>query len=268
MNVPPTTIYLGLDLAWSERNPSGLAAACGTPSGARLIVRPHRLKTTAEIVAIIRAICGDAPAILAIDAPLLVPNETGQRLAEAELAAAFRQYHAGPHPANRQLLRRYGGLRGEEIIAALASDGFCYTPTIESGGGGRLIVEVFPHPATIVLFGLPRILQYKARQGRSLVSRRHELRRYLDLLGSLIHADPPLIGVDRIWEKVDLSDTGATALKAIEDEADAVLCAYIALYGHRWGAARCRSFGTVDGGAIFTPYWYEQKTPAAPINQG
>ncbi|WP_322496245.1 DUF429 domain-containing protein [Chloroflexus sp.] len=258
MNVKPfQTVYIGLDLAWSERNPSGLAVCAGTPAGARLAQPPSRLVTNEAIVQAIRTAIGDAPAILAIDAPLIVPNETGRREAEAELAAAFRRYDAGPHPANRRLLRRYGGVRGEALLAALAVDGFVYVPAIETGMNGRFIIEVFPHPATVVLFRLPHILRYKARPGRELAERRRELSRYLSLLRGLPSGDPPLLGVDRLWSESDLDQLGPSALKAIEDEADALLCAYIALYGQRWGAARCRSFGTAEGGAIFTPYWAE-----------
>ncbi|WP_298814807.1 DUF429 domain-containing protein [Chloroflexus sp.] len=259
MNVTPSrqTLYLGLDLAWSERNPSGFAVCAGTPAGAQVVQPPCRLQTTAEIVQTIRRLIGDAPAILAVDAPLLVPNETGRRSAEAELAAAFRKYDAGPHPANRRLLARYGGARGEKLLDELAADGFVYTPAIEAAASGRFVIEVFPHPATVVLFRLPRILKYKARPGRSPIERRRELARYLNLLASLTTGDPPLIGVDQLWPVQSPDRIESRNLKAIEDEADALLCAYIALYGHRWGATRCRSFGSATGGAIFTPYWRE-----------
>lgn len=258
MNVKPfQTVYIGLDLAWSARNPSGLAVCAGTPAGARLVQPPSRLVTNEAIVQAIRAAIGDAPAIVAIDAPLIVPNETGRRDAEAELAAVFRRYDAGPHPANRRLLRRYGGVRGEALLTELAADGFVYVPAIEAGMDGRFIIEVFPHPAAVVLFRLPHILRYKARPGRDLAERRRELGRYLNLLRGLSSGDPPLLGIDRLWRAIDLDRLGPSALKVIEDEADALLCAYIALYGQRWGAARCRSFGTAEGGAIFTPYWAE-----------
>ncbi|MFN3373034.1 MAG: DUF429 domain-containing protein, partial [Chloroflexus sp.] len=88
MNVKPfQTVYIGLDLAWSERNPSGFVACAGTPAGARLVQPPSRLVTNEAIVQAIRAAIGDAPAIVAIDAPLIVPNESGRREAEADLAA-------------------------------------------------------------------------------------------------------------------------------------------------------------------------------------
>jgi predicted RNase H-like nuclease len=257
MNIDTTlpTVYLGLDLAWSSRNPSGFATCVGTPAGAQLVQPPSRLLTNDAIVQTIRTVIGDAPAILAIDAPLVVPNETGRRTAEAELAAAFRRYDAGPHPANRRLLARYGGVRGEALLAALAVDGFVYTAAIEAGMSGRFIIEVFPHPATVVLFRLPHILRYKARPGRALAERRRELERYLSLLRGLSGGDPPLFGSDELWHGIDLDQLSPRSLKAVEDEADALLCAYIALYGHRWGATRCRSYGTLEGGAIFTPDW-------------
>ncbi len=55
--------------------------------------------------------------IVAIDAPTLVPNETGRRPAEAECQRLFGRYQAGPHPANRS--RYKGDIRGEIIAREL-----------------------------------------------------------------------------------------------------------------------------------------------------
>jgi predicted RNase H-like nuclease len=246
------TVYIGVDLAWSARNPSGAAAAVGEGGGARLLEPPALLTTLESIVAYVARAAGDGPAIVAVDAPLLVPNAEGRRPAEAELAAAFRRYEAGPHPANRRLLARGGAVRGEELVAALAGLGFRHVPAIEAGAEGRLVVEVFPHPAMVALFGLGRTLKYKARPGRSEAVRHAEWRRYQAHLGALTGADPPLTGHEATLA-VDTATLRGRALKAYEDRADAVMCAYIALYAHRWGAARCRCFGDMAGGSIFTP---------------
>jgi predicted RNase H-like nuclease len=247
------TIYIGLDLAWSARNPSGAAALRGGPGGAALVAPPVLLGDDQELVSYVLRQAGAAgDAILAVDAPLLVPNETGRRPAEAALSAAFRAYEAGAHPANRRLLARDGAVRGETLVAALLPHGFRPVVGVAAGQAGRLIVEVFPHPAMVAIFGLERTLKYKAKPGRSAELRLAAWRRYLAELGALARADPQLDGHAELLA-ADIAELRGARLKAYEDRVDALFCAYIALYGHRWGAARCRSFGDQAGGAIFTP---------------
>ncbi|NJN17807.1 MAG: DUF429 domain-containing protein [Oscillochloris sp.] len=113
--------YIGLDLAWSARNRSGIAVLVGGPAGARLVEDPQLLDTDAAILAYIDRHAPIGPAIIAIDAPLVVPNEHGRRQADALLSAAFRRYEAGTHPANRRLLARDGIVRGEALTAAFAA---------------------------------------------------------------------------------------------------------------------------------------------------
>ena len=42
----------------------------------------------------------DGPCLVAIDAPLIVRNATGNRVAEAELNRDFARFDAGAHPSN------------------------------------------------------------------------------------------------------------------------------------------------------------------------
>ncbi|HET9223060.1 MAG TPA: DUF429 domain-containing protein, partial [Roseiflexaceae bacterium] len=64
--------------------------------------------------------------------------------------------------------------------------------------------------------------------------------------------DPPLHGLGD-WLDVDVDQLSGRRLKDYEDQTDAIMCAYVALYAFRWGAARCRAFGTIEDGYIFTP---------------
>lgn len=248
---PPTT-YIGLDLAWSPRNLSGAAALRGGPAGAALVEPPALLGDLESIGAYVARLCGEGPAIVAVDAPLLVPNHEGRRPAEAQLAAAFGPYEAGAHPANRRLLARDGVVRGEALVALLARQGFSAVDRIAAGVVGRLVTEVFPHPAMVALFGLPRTLKYKVKPGRSRETLLAEWRRYQGHLRDLARADPPL-GGDLALLGTDVAALRGAALKGYEDRVDALLCAYIALYAHRWGEARCRTFGDAAGGFILTP---------------
>jgi predicted RNase H-like nuclease len=246
------TVYIGIDLAWSARNLSGAAALAGSPSGARLAGPPALLGDLDEVAAFVARAAGDGPAIVAVDAPLLVPNATGCRPAESALGAAFRAFEAGAHPANRRLLDRGEGVRGELLVERLAALGFRHVSAVGAGEGGRLVTEVYPHAALVAIFGLARTLKYKARPGRSAETRRAEWRRYQALLLSLGAADPPLAGHDELLA-ADVAALRGRALKSYEDRVDALMCAYVALYAHRWGAARCKTFGDMQTGYIFTP---------------
>ncbi len=244
--------FIGLDLAWSPRNRSGAAVLRGDAAGGEL-VDLALVGDDAEIVAYVERHAGAGPAVVAVDAPLCVPNETGRRACEAELQRVFGRYQAGPHPANRGLLAFSGVVRGETLVSTLAMHGFSCTVGIDAGEPLRRVVEVFPHPATIALFGLPRTLKYKkanqpARREEALA----DWRRYQSCLRALRTADPPLSGHEPFLEEKVAALRGQ-ALKGYEDRADALLCAYIALYAYRWGAARCRAFGDLAGGAVFTP---------------
>lgn len=242
---------IGIDLAWSPRNQSGVAVIVGGAEGG-VCVDAALLHDDASIVAYVERHAGSAPAIVAVDAPLRVPNQHGRRPVEAEISRIFRRYEAGPHPANRSRVAFDGVVRGEALTDALAERGFRLAAGIAAGEQGRVVVEVFPHPAMIALFGLDRTLKYKARPGRDIATRQAAWLRYQSLLRGLALADPPLRGHEALLEQ-DVTALAGRRLKQYEDRVDALMCAYIALYGLRWGAARCRAFGSLDDGAIFTP---------------
>lgn len=248
------TRYIGVDLAWSARNRSGAAVLAGGPEGAALAEPPALLGGLEEIVGYIERHAGDGPAIVAVDAPLWVPNAEGRRPAEAELTAAFRSYEAGAHPANRRLLARDGVVRGEQLVAALAglARPFRHVDRVAAGEDGRLVTEVFPHPAMVAIFELGRTLKYKARPGRGADERLAAWAAYHARLRGLGAADPPLRGPLPLLD-AKVAELRPARLKDHEDMVDALFCAYIALYAHRWGAARCRTFGDMERGYIFTP---------------
>src|SRR5207244_2399880 len=139
---------IGIDLAWSPRNPTGAAVIGGGADGGALS-ETALLGDLNTIVGFVERHAGAGPAIVAVDAPLRVPNERGRRPAEAALSRAFGRYQAGAHPANRQLLTFDGVVRGEALVAALEARGFVHKSAIAAGEPVRQVVEVFPHPAMI-----------------------------------------------------------------------------------------------------------------------
>src|SRR5262245_4744237 len=119
--------FIGIDLAWSSRNPTGLAALRWHGSEATLVEPLPEQPTYSDdaIIAYIRQIAPLGDVVVAVDAPLTVPNQTGRRPGEIELNAVFARFHAGAHPANRARLTGYnaGSVRGEELVSRLQTLG-------------------------------------------------------------------------------------------------------------------------------------------------
>ncbi len=243
-------IFIGIDLAWSPRNPSGGAII----RDHQLIAHSGTLGGNADIIAFATAqLRADEGAVIAIDAPLRVPNATGARLCDRALSADWRAYDAGALPANRRLLTYNGEIRGEALVAHFAQKfGFLESAPIPQQGTARYICEIFPHPAHVSLFQLPKTLKYKAKPGRTPAMRRMELQRYQALLATLATAATPLTAPDTLLTE-DLDALRGRALKAYEDTLDAITCAYTGFYLWHHGPDRTLVYGTVVDGHILTP---------------
>lgn len=105
--------FVGIDLAWSPKNGSGIAILEGNKKEAKVVCYDVVL-TDEEMLHQIQEKVKKHDAFIAIDAPLIVPNEEGRRVAEAVVGQLFRKYDAGAHPANRKRLSQWSGtIRGK-----------------------------------------------------------------------------------------------------------------------------------------------------------
>ena len=126
--------------------------------------------------------------LVAIDAPLIVTNATGNRPAEAALNKDFARFDAGAHPSNTGKPEFPEQPRGARIAARLGLD---INPR---SGRAPAAIEVYPHPATVALFRLGRTLKYKNKPGRDLDQLRSELIVLCGLLEGLgARPTPPLL---------------------------------------------------------------------------
>lgn len=245
---------IGIDLAWGRRNTTAaVALEMQGDAGFWIVVAEADALTDDEsILDFVRQADPGSGIVLGIDAPLDVPNETGERPVEAILRRCFGRYQAGAHPANRRL---YGGdIRGERLTARLAAE-FGIDNSFEFARGDpgvRCCIEVFPHPAQVVLFELSRTLKYKARTGRDLPSRQAEFVRLVAGLHALSLQTPALRAPD--WLAPPADDLRGMALKRYEDRLDALVCAYVAAYFWQWGDGdRCAVIGDRKTGYVVTP---------------
>jgi predicted RNase H-like nuclease len=117
---------------------------------------------------------------------------------------------------------------------------------------GRWLLEVYPHPAMVRLFGLTRIIQYKKG---SVTKRRTALQELQRLVGTLRRAQPRLEDTKELHDFLtrDLESLRGQSLKQYEDSLDALFCAYLAYHCWCWGSERNEMIGDLDTGYIVVP---------------
>lgn len=203
----------------------------------------------------------DGSCVVAFDAPVIVVIPSGNRGCERLMARYFGRFHAYCHSANTANPSFVGGTRALRLADALGLD------IDPHSSAPRRALEVYPHPALVALFDLPRVLQYKAKPGRELEHLRSEMQRLIDGLENLADASPPLLLRDnRDWHHIRTTVRNATRkvdLKRVEDAIDGVVCAYIAAYATAQ-PDRVRVLGDGLTGYILTPV---TATIAARIDQ-
>ncbi len=242
---------VGIDLAWSPNNATGIAVAVRTKAGWKLETA-DTVRSNDDILAFLEAAVGKEPAILAIDAPLVVPHHQTTRVGDRAIASVFGPMKAAVYPATKNRLGSYGGRRIWDLVKDLEAAGYRHDCHMEPRVEARQFFETYPHAATVALFHLERILSYKAKQDRPYAERWRAFRRLEAYLRSLGAFEPRLRGVDKHLEP-QVSRLKGKALKGYEDRLDGILCAYIAAYYWTWGTERCAIFGSLEGGYIVTP---------------
>ncbi|OKH12369.1 DUF429 domain-containing protein [Fischerella major NIES-592] len=239
--------FLGIDLGWKSQ-PSGLC--CIEWADQQLqILDLDRKEAIADILNWVdTCVPPGESAVIAVDAPTLIPNATGSRLPDKLTHKHFGKYHAGCYPANLNLPFAQ---RTINFGLELESRGFAHAPTIEPQKPGRYQIEVFPHPAIVHLFNLERILKYK--KGR-LSDRRQELIKLYNHITQTLPTLEPSSCTSRLrGSLLPQIPTKGAALKAAEDKLDSLICAYVAAYWWYWGEQRNLVLGDLTTGYIVVP---------------
>ena len=233
----------GIDLAWGQRARTGIAL---TDVDGRLL-RSASVTSDAEIADFL---AGDTPLAIAIDAPIIVTHPSGMRDCERELSRDFRAFHAGTHPTNMSRPSMQPEPRARRLADAL---GWSTEPSPDSSRNSPIALEVYPHSSMVGLFRLDRVVAYKKKRGRTPELRRLEFLRLIELMEQ--HCDNPLaLTTSDRWHAIAETVSAATRhvdLDRVEDEIDAIFCAYVA-----WVFATTReslvTYGRAETGVIVT----------------
>jgi predicted RNase H-like nuclease len=246
------TIFIGVDLAWqSDKNHSGIVVLQGDSQGVTLVDYSTGIATLQEVVAYILA-HATTDTVIAIDAPLVIKNVTGQRPCENLISRRFGRYHASAHTSN---LTRYPNAGSVYLVHLLEQHGFSHdpNPVKDKQRAGRWFFEVYPHPAQVVLFNLEKIIKYK--KGRLAHKRAglQSLRQYIALKFS--GGRPSLQPNQQLQSLLDQNLEALTgkALKQYEDTLDALVCAYLAFFYWTWGEEKSELIGDLETGYIINP---------------
>jgi predicted RNase H-like nuclease len=246
--------FAGIDLAWADaphRTPNETGLAIIDQTG---VVRDAGwARGVDETVAWVDSVTAGEPALLFVDAPLVVDNPSGQRLCENQVARCYGRWKVSANPTNLGTPHRAGVVLRQRLEERgwAYHDGRHGPPT-----GGRVFSECFPYTT---LVGAPE-LGYHAEGARPRYKRQprampaatwHPLRAHAcdDLIRrmSLLRtADPPLLldshPVTR-WLCDEPSPVASIAYKHREDLIDALLCAWTAALWYRHGLSRCQVLG-------------------------
>jgi predicted RNase H-like nuclease len=237
---------IGVDLAWGARGRTGL---CAAEDGR--VLDSATVRSDVEIDAwIARWSAPDRDVVLAIDAPLIVTNAAGRRPCERVFCSALARRQAGVYPAHLNLPAFRDGVRGAALAQRL---GLSLDPAACVATPARAAIEVYPHSALISIFQLARTIKYKSRPGRRPADRRAAFDDLRGRLRALAALDPPLdVTASPRWPALTSLVEGGR-LDAAEDELDAYVCAYVAIYHRRWHGRRSLVVGDAARGYIVTP---------------
>ena len=220
--------FIGLDLAWTTKNESGI---CWLEGDSKDNLRCTRIEAavcdTESLADEVAAV--DGPVVVTIDAPLLY---TPERWVEPEIGRRFGRYKASAHSSHAAVNKGYTA--GIDLGNALEARGFTCDPAGLFSGDrlGRSAVEVYPHTIHVRLFELDERLPYKPRGGRSVAFRRNVMQQFQDHLRALIEYEAPSVlkcpDVRTALAHETAQSVRGKSLKRLDDTLDGLTCALAA----------------------------------------
>lgn len=238
--------FIGIDLAWTYKNESGI---CVMDESGEVLILESAVFSDEDIANIIKTY-SDEILHIAIDAPLIVNNETGSRQAERDLQRGrIHGHRLFAFNSNRTFLTKtFKSIRGE-VLSKLITE---HLPNISIGRNeeGSSIIETFPTGIVSGLFPDIFPVRYKRKKGMMFEETVGQMVLMIDRITMFEEENI----IKSFSEKLILDEATITRKfhKHLEDKLDAVLCA-LGLYLIHKKLAEPRTFGTDEDGFILIP---------------
>ncbi|HEV2886544.1 MAG TPA: DUF429 domain-containing protein, partial [Jatrophihabitans sp.] len=144
MELDRGTLFIGVDLAWAEGSAAKVANESGVVciDGTGRVIHAGWTVGVTETTKCIQTLTAEASrAVVFVDAPLVVTNESGQRLCERLVGRRYGRWLISANSTNKRTKR----LAGVTLLAQLEDLGWTY----DTGHGGgpsadRVVSECYP----------------------------------------------------------------------------------------------------------------------------
>ena len=232
-------LLAGVDLAWGEKKHDGVCFLEWDGRKGRVAGFAYPQGDRELMAAIEEKARGWRSIFVTVDAPIVCPNRTGTRPVDRLTHRMFHREHAACHPANLTKCPR-----PPRIADLLRKEGFRigWEPVV----GNKTVAEVYPHPAMVRMFGIPRIVKYKKG---SVGERRKEFRRLQLLIKKCLKEKFPRLAIGAQTKSL-LAQRWS---KPVEDRTDALFCALIGLWHWMHRGKKSEVIGDVRTGFILLP---------------
>ncbi|MGQ9472592.1 MAG: DUF429 domain-containing protein [Candidatus Caldatribacteriaceae bacterium] len=244
--------FVGVDLAWSLRRASALCIVRGKENSFQYqdLLYCFSLEEFRSFFSREKeSMC------LAVDAPLVVKNQSGNRRAEKEVSAFLRKFGSGILPVNQTLIyQKYPRL--PLFWSLLRECGFPVRSPLERNFE-RIAFEVFPPLTLLGLWGEEILSIYHKNKHKKCFNPSIFVRTF----GSCAMEGLPLImGIESFLSAVERNPSLGI------DAFDALLCAYTACFVWNRGREQVILFGNQVEGEVVMPIHPFQRDLASLAN--
>lgn len=270
---------LGIDAAWTSTEPSGVALVAGegsewrtlcvAPSYEAFIARASGHKVdwqsgsfngsvpdVRRLLTAARSIAGIDANLVAVDMPLATVPITGRRKADRAISQAFGARGCSTHSPSTT----HPGPTGTKLMADLTNAGFTLFTSSVLAPLKQGLIEVYPHPALLVLLDRAYRVPYKVSKSSKYWKNASVTERISNLLVEFNHIER---GLRRVFGDTLVSLPSASqvrtlhSLKRYEDALDALLSAWV---GCMFTVGAAAAYGDSTA-AIWVPFRQEVERP-------
>lgn len=265
------TPILGIDTAWTNRQPSGVALVqehldrwrvlCVAPSYESFIGAGHGIPvnwsspakgggdpTIPELLAAARNLGAESVDLIALDIPLAHSKIESRRASDSAISKVFGGRGCSTHSPNRERPGRIS----DALMSQLNSAGYVLETVGRNSQASLRAIEVYPHPALLTLLKRDYRVPYKVSnsskywKGESVPDR---IERILEEFTNIYDALSDVFG-DLTFDLPSKAEVpNLSHLKRYEDALDALVCAWV---GHEHFDGSTRPFGD-DDSTIWVP---------------